>query len=407
MYKTAAPFLSIFTAFLFTCSVLIAQNDTSNVINENSNPWQISLLTCGPGEELYSSFGHSGIRVKNNQTGVDEVYNYGTFDFTQPGFYKKFTLGKLLYYVDKSSFPSFMQTYYEEKRFVKEQVLELSLKESEKIVHFLEHNLLPNNKFYKYDFIYDNCATRIRDVFPFALGNNLNYGTSLHQKKVSYRQAINQYLLGKHWERFGINLLLGARVDSAMTDASAMFLPDFLHEGFKNTSFLNKPFVKNSTTIYEGAKLETRTFNGPFWMMLGILILLILSYHIAPFSYIRSILNFLVLFISGLLGCFILFMWLGTDHQATKQNFNVLWALPTNILIAFLLKKNRGWFKIYGLAGISALLVSLIVHTMNMQELPLIEVIPFMGCLMYVYMYIYRKGLLANKAAYEDPKTQG
>src|SRR5690606_26079988 len=179
---------------------------------------RISLLTCGVGDELYASFGHSGIRIINYTAGTDEVYNYGAFDFSDPDFYQKFTLGKLLYYLDKANFRQFMSTYVHEERSVREQVLRLPTSEKQEIKTYLETNLRPENRSYPYDFLFDNCATRIRDISPAVLGNDFFWGTALPgEQQISYRTILNRYLIDKHWERLGINLLLGSNVDSIMS----------------------------------------------------------------------------------------------------------------------------------------------------------------------------------------------
>lgn len=351
---------------------------------------QISILTCGVGAELYSSFGHTGVRVKDSAQGLDVVYNYGTFDYNDPEFYSKFTLGKLLYYLDKSSFSDFLYTYQYEKRSVKEQVLNLTAAETDKLIAFLEHNLEPGNRSYLYDFLYDNCATRVRDIFPGNLGAGFYFGSAFEGEQVSFRKVINQYLHNKHWERLGINLLLGSPVDSSMNNEASMFLPDYLHEGLIHAQVASRSIVREEHTILEGAPQDPARPNGPLWAMIGLLILTVLAYLARPFHYLKGIIRFLLLFVTGAVGSLMLFMWIGTNHQACAGNYNVLWALPLNLIIAFLAHKRRIWLKIYALAAISLLLVALMVHVIGFQQLPLMEVSPLLLCLMYVYIDLYK-----------------
>lgn len=386
--------------FLYTSLLLLITlktwggADTVNHVPAPADPVTISILTCGAGEELYASFGHIGVRVRNSATGLDEVYNYGTFDFSDPDFYTKFTLGKLLYYLDKSSFGEFIGTYQEEKRTVDEQVLLLNEQDEKAIITYLENNLKPENRSYKYDFLFDNCATRIRDIFPKVLGPEFVYSDVLGGKRISYRTILNQYLINKHWERFGINLLLGSRVDSIMTNEGTMFLPDFLNKGIEGAGYKNDMFAKaNIPLIRQKGTAPLHTFNGPFWMMTGILILVILAYHVNIFRYLKGTLNTGLLLLTGLLGLFMLFMWLCTNHQACAENYNILWAFPLNAVVAFMWSKPKKWLKMYALAGISLLIVALVVHAIGIQRMPLIELLPLFACMMYIYIDMYKRSV--------------
>ncbi len=378
-----------------------AQSDTAAVLPQQSDPVRISILTCGVGDELYSSFGHTGVRIIDSTKHSDEVYNYGTFNFGDPDFYTKFTLGKLPYYLDKSSYHDFMYTYVEEKRSVKEQVLDFTPEQKKATIDYLEHNLKPENREYKYDFLFDNCATRVRDIFPKVLGTEFYFGDILSNKKIRYRDILNQYLISKHWERFGINLLLGSKVDSLMTDEGSMFLPDFIHKGLVHAKYRGKHVVLQSSTILEHKHIYAPGFNGPLWVMIGLLILTALSFLIRSFSYLKAALRFLILFATGLLGVLMLFMWLGTDHQSCADNFNILWAVPTHIIVAFLAHKKRFWLRIYALAAISLVIVALIVHLIGFQQMPLIELAPLLLCLMYIYIDMYKQNIGSPVAAGE------
>lgn len=357
------------------------------------DPIRISILTCGVGDELYSSFGHTGVRVIDSMKHTDEVYNYGTFNFSDPDFYTKFTLGKLPYYLDKSSYGDFMYTYVAEKRNVQEQVLDFTAAQKKATIAYLENNLKPENRAYKYDFLFDNCATRVRDIFPAVLGTEFYFGDILESKKISYRDIINQYLINKHWERFGINLLLGSKVDSLMTDDGSMFLPDCIHKGLVHAKYQGKHVVLQDKTILDHKHVYKTTFNGPLWCMIGLLILTALSFLVRSFRYLKAFLRFTILFLTGLLGVFMLFMWLATDHQSCADNFNILWAVPFNLVVAFVAHKKRFWLRIYALAGISLVIVALIVHLIGFQHMPLIELAPLLLCLMYIYIDMYKQNI--------------
>lgn len=376
-----------------TDSLALPKNDTSLV--------QISVLTCERGDELYASFGHSAIRVVDGRSGTDEVYNYGTFQFSDPEFYSKFVRGKLPYYLDKGSYRDFMSTYIAEKRSVKEQVLQLSSEEESGIRSYLENNLLPENRAYPYDFLFDNCATRVRDLFPEVLGAGFYYADILDGKKASYRNAINQYLADKHWERFGINLLLGSKVDSLMTDEGSMFLPHFLYKGLSESMNHGKRLVKEERALLTYEHVPKGSWNGAMWAMVGVLLITVLSYLVRPFAYLKRIVRFVILFSTGLLGCLMLFMWLGTAHESCANNFNILWAFPANVAIAFMANKKGYFLKLYALAGISMLIVSLAIHLIGIQRMPLIELSPIFLCLMYIYVDLYKSNLGQSLRSHE------
>jgi len=380
-------------ALLLASALAFGRQDTATLSPSAAGSLRISILTCGVGEELYSSFGHTGVRVTDSSRHLDVVYNYGTFNFSDPDFYTKFTLGKLLYYLDKSSFEDFMYTYREEKRNVQEQVLDLTDEQELAFVAFLERNLRPEHRAYHYDFLFDNCTTRVRDLFPKLLGTEFYFGNVLGSKKISYRNILNQYLVNKHWERFGINLLLGSRVDSIMTEDGAMFLPDFLHKGLVHAKYRGKHVVGQHIVLLDHKHVYRTAFNGPLWLMIGLLILTALSFLVKSFRYLRNILRFLVLFLTGILGVFMLFMWLGTNHQSCSDNLNILWAVPLNAGVAFIAHQKRFWLRIYALAAISLLIVALIVHVIGFQQMPLIELSPLLLCLMYIYIDMYKQNL--------------
>lgn len=384
-------YLYLLAFTLLSCCAFGQQDTTVNVPGDTSH-LRISILTCGVGDELYSSFGHTGVRIIDSARHTDEVYNYGTFNYG-PDFYKEFVRGKLLYYLDKSNFNDFMYTYVEEKRNVEEQVLDLPADRKHAMLIYLENNLLPQNKSYKYDYFFDNCATRVRDIFPKILGPEFYFGDVLHQKKISYRGIMNQYLVNKHWERFGMNLLLASPTDSIMTDEGSMYLPDFIHRGLVHAKYRGNHVVSSDTTILDHKHIFNSTFNGPLWTMIGLLILTALSFLVRSFHYLKSILRFLILLATGLLGVLMLVMWLGTDHRACSDNYNILWAIPFNVIVAFVAHKRRFWMKIYALAAISLLIVALAIHLIGFQQLPLIELSPLLVCLMYIYIDMYKQNV--------------
>ena len=206
---------------------------------------QISLLTCSPGEELYSTFGHSALRVIDSSTNTDIIYNYGTFDFDDPAFYSKFTRGKLMYFVSVQKFESFFEEYQYYQRGITEQILDLSCSEKEKLVSALRENAKEENKYYKYDFIVDNCTTRLRDIVFKNADAPVITSDIRPNEKITFRKLIHKYLDSsyQYWSKLGIDMLLGRPVDKKLTNNEAMFLPDYLLKGFDSSTIGKKPVV--------------------------------------------------------------------------------------------------------------------------------------------------------------------
>ncbi|HRO43441.1 MAG TPA: DUF4105 domain-containing protein [Flavipsychrobacter sp.] len=373
--------LLLISVFLFNSIAFSSTPDTSRL--------RISLITCGAGLQPWETFGHTAIRITDSIKGTDNVYNYGTFNGYDEEFLIKFTRGKLLYYLSSYPYRQFLLEYSEAGRSVAEQELRLPGAAKQALYEYLDWNALEENRYYKYDFFYDNCATRIRDVFSRALGKQFQVGDVLPEERtLSFREIINQYFYRVHWQRFGVNILLGSKIDKIMTDAEIMFLPDYLQEGILKSSYKGQKVSSDPVTILPGFEAPKAGLNGPFFLMLFIALLTIGGLCFKKFSKVGSVMSFLVLLLTGLIGCFIIVMWLGTDHQACQNNFNLLWALPTNVIIAFSSKKNKDK---YSLIGILLIFVSLLLHLLQIQQLPIFELSPFLLSLLFIYGMIYRK----------------
>lgn len=354
---------------------------------------RISLLTCGPGdEEVYEVFGHTGVRVIDSVQHTDVVYGYGTFAYG-PDFELQFMRGKLLYYISACTFHDFMSEYIEAKRSVHEQVLLVDWKKKEQIYSFLEWNLDPENKFYKYDFFFDNCATRIRDIFtrPEVFGNNFHYGNVLPaDKKITFRDIINQYFYKDHWTRLGVNILLGSKIDRPMTNSDVMFLPDYLRDGLAGAT-VNGQKVSSAPELILPSRTDTKAgINQGLLLTTLLAILTILGMTVSKLRVLGKIMSTLLLFVTGLLGCLILVMWFGTDHQGCTNNFNILWCLPLNVFIAFFNPKGKPR---YALIAIILIIVSFLLHIFKIQAL-IIEFVPLLLALLFIFGMIYRKDKL-------------
>lgn len=346
----------------------------------------ISVLTCSVGNELYSAFGHTAVRVIDIESGTDMVYNYGTFDFNDPDFYTKFTLGKLLYFLDKEPFDQFIYPYQLEGRSIDEQQLRINPAAEQQLLNFLEVNLQPQNRNYHYDFLYDNCATRVRDIFPITLGNSFQFGKVLEGKRISFRDAIDAHLSEKHWERFGIGIILGAPVDKKMDDNTAMFLPKYLFSGLETATLDGARFTQTKQILPGSAMPAEAPINVPFIVMFCVLVIVVLAYFIKPLKKGRTVVAFIMLLVTGLLGLQLLFMWFVTNHQSCDDNWNVLWALPLNAIAAFVPGKKVSFWRSYSLIAIVLLVAVIIIHIAGIQRFPLFELAPVFTALLIIYV---------------------
>lgn len=327
-------------------------NAQTGPVSSDTCHLRISLLTCTPGAELYSTFGHSALRVINSDQGYDIIFNYGTFDFEDPDFYQKFVKGKLLYFVSIDELTNFVEQYEYEGRGIIEQELNLSCPEKEEMLAFLFENAKEENKYYKYDFVYDNCTTRLRDILERFSKDSLITKNIRPKKRTTFRHLIHEYLNrgGQHWSKLGIDALLGKPIDKKISNREAMFLPDYLLKAFDSTTVGSKQLVSDKKTILPpslqtpGKKILTPLL---VFSVMFLLIVLLSFVNSAGAKKILFVSDFLFFFFSGALGLLILFMWFGTDHQACRNNFNIAWALPTHLIAAFLLLSKKGWIKNY------------------------------------------------------------
>ena len=220
LYKVALIALCI----VFTCANLHA---LPTIVNSTPDTLRISLLTCSPGDEIYSAYGHSAVRVVDQKRGYDLVFNYGTFDFGTPYFIPKFLCGTLDYMLSVSSYQRFIRAYERERRDVVESELILSTEERADLEQFLFRNMQPENRFYRYDFFFDNCATRIRDLVFRISGRDVSAFQKADEDE-TFRDCLHLYVGQERWYGQGIDLILGTRADQDTSDYEKAMLPGFL-----------------------------------------------------------------------------------------------------------------------------------------------------------------------------------
>jgi hypothetical protein len=299
---------------------------------------------------LYSTFGHTAIRVTDSNSVNDIVFNYGTFNFEDPGFYTKFIRGKLLYYLSAEKFEDFKYAYQAANRGITEQVLNLDAAEKIRITEALYLNIKPENSSYQYDFFFDNCTTRPRDLLVRSK-NNPGVFKPVMPEGTRFREAIHQYLdhNGKAWSKLGIDLLLGLPTDAVMTVSQSQFLPDNLMKSL-DSSNEQRQWVVSSQELYPFAPpSEAHSIFTPavvFSFLFILIFVLSLSANKKVISIVQGF-DGLLFFIVGAIGILLIFMWTATDHDMCLYNYNLLWAIPTHLVMSFFTNSKKTWVKRY------------------------------------------------------------
>ncbi len=356
---------------------------------------EVSVITCGPGTaELYASFGHSAFRVLDLENKIDKVYNYGTFDFSTPNFYTKFVQGKLLYQLSSYNFGNFLKSYHRENRWVKGQVLDLDQVQVQKVFDYLEENAKPENRSYKYDFFYDNCSTKLYAVLEDALGEDLVFKSDFDKVNYSHRDLIELYMGHQPWADFGIDLALGADIDRKASSMEYMFLPDYVFEAFTSIEIKKNgkldPVVKRTEEILLSYNQESK--QGSFTPILLFSVIAILIIWITYKDYNNKtrnkILDTLLFSVTGLIGIILLLLWFATDHSATANNFNILWAFAPNLMFAFLLNKNAKLSKFYAFTLLILLDIMVLLWIFKVQVFHY-SLIPLTLGLYVRYIYLW------------------
>jgi len=308
-----------------------------------------SMLTCGSGNDFYTTFGHSAIRITDTANGIDWVYNYGTFDFNTPNFYWKFTRGQLNYRLSREHFSDFMLTYNYEQRAVWEQKLNFTHQEINNLYTMLEWNNLPENRYYLYDIFRDNCATRVRDMICAATDHRDIVVEWPEENKHSYRYFLHSNMHDTlEWWRLGIDLLLGMRVDKRCTTDECMYHPIQMMQRYDcscatltgHKTLEDMPLTGKTVQLLA----DTREPMHRSFPPLVVFALLFLGVGLLSWKRLWPRWADRVLFVvAGIIGLFLTFMWAGTGHWCTAWNLNILWASPMLILIAIRLERSPLW----------------------------------------------------------------
>lgn len=327
--------LATLALLLFVC---LQQTVSANVNERGSSDIYISLLTCTPGDEIYSAYGHSAIRLKDAGRGLDVVFNYGTFDFDTPFFVPKFLCGTLDYMLSASNFSRFLEAYRREGRGVEEQEVILSSSQKRDIERFLFTNLQPENRFYRYDFFFDNCATRIRDLF-FRYANIDDNRVKVKSENETFRDCLHQFVGQNEWWGTGIDLILGVRADESISEFEKAMLPKYLDLLMANEGLLGEPKV-----LLERANIPTLgvfAFFSPWFFSIAMFLAVLAA---CVFERRRGVwirwMDYTLFSAASLLALLFWFLWVVSDIKITSYNMNTLWASALYVPILFLVVRG-------------------------------------------------------------------
>lgn len=377
--------LIIFLSIVFQYAFLYASKPINPSDSLVKNSIEISLLTFSPGDGVENVWGHTGVRVKDIDRGIDEVYNYGTYKFDEPNFLLKFLRGKLKYSLSTDNFDLVQRYYSYYQRGIYEQKLNLTSEEAEKIFSALQTNAKEENRYYLYDFFFDNCSTRPNEIIEKNLSSPLHYN---YVEKMTFRELLELQIHGREWLMFGIDLIIGNIADRQTDVRQSSFLPEKLKENFRNISksasgdgnpAKKLVYEEKFLTNFDRPEIKNYLIFSPLAIFTLLFVLELLIFY---FSYLRRKIMFawydklwLGLALAG--GMVITFLWFMTDHKATKDNWNYLILNPLYLILLFKKSKLRYWIS-YTLTIV--LLAFLIFHRILPQDFN-IATIPLAGIL--------------------------
>lgn len=288
---------------------------------------EISVLTCGVGNEMYTLFGHTALRVKDFNQNLDVVYNWGMFDFKTPNFYSKFVKGDLLYFLDVSDFNGFLNNYTYDNREVVEQQLNLTYAQKMAVWNEINRQLKSNDRYYTYGFIKNNCTTKVVDVINKTVSEPLQ--TNFPTNNYSYRYILNEGLTNHYFEKLGINLLFGY---STNQQNKLIFLPIKL----KDALTFNKSLIKSEKKLNYVQPLKNAiSLNSVYTLWVIVLFLAIFV--------LKNIAQRIYFLIIAIFSLFLVAVSLFTHHEELFFNMWILFYNPL-FFVGIVLKNKKIFF---------------------------------------------------------------
>ncbi len=375
----------ITSAFLFVILSLLSL--TAQI--QLSDSARISLLTVSPWTgAIYSLYGHTVLKVEDDSTGVDAAFNYGYFDSSQPYFMYHFIKGETDYVLGVTTYQDFLIENQMKGLEVVEQELNLSTAQKQQLWDLLYINSLPENRRYRYNFLFDNCATRPRDMVEMIIQKPVQYPST--RSNQTFRDLIHECVNEFAWMKFGIDLVIGSDADKFITDREKMFLPLYLMEAFRdakvlNNDTINTPLVKSTNIILESDSEEVNNSEQfiikPVAVAFALLLFtLIISFLQARYNYHKTerIYDSILFSVAGVAGLVVTFLVFFSEHPAVSPNWNLSWLHFMHLIIAvlFWVKSMEKVVYYYHFINFAVLSLFLISWCFLPQQLPL-ATIPF------------------------------
>ena len=339
--------------FVLCSIILLGYSD--RIFSQISNDTLVYLITCGPGTETYSIYGHSALRIVIPEKQTDIVYNWGVFDFNTTHFAWKFAKGRLDYMLDTEVFNGFLKGYFFEKRYVYSQKININAKETRKLLELVNENLKPENILYRYDFFYDDCTTRIRDLLEKSIGNRLIYPPPELGKLPTFRDMVGKYQNPYPWLKFGVDLLMGLTADKRASFRDRMFLPidmkDELSKSAIQRSEKRIPLLQNPEILldFDAPLTKQKFFSSPPFVFTMLIILILIMAGLIKSAKMIRIIDVIIYSFFSILSILMIFFNFFTDHQQMKWNLNIIWLNPFILVCSAMLilnKKGTLWFRI-------------------------------------------------------------
>lgn len=366
-----------------------------SVQSQSTDSIRFSLLTCAPGTEIYSLFGHTAIRYENYTRRIDVVFNYGMFSFNTPNFIFRFVAGETDYQLGITPYSYFEAEYAMRGSSVYQQVLNLTQSEKERLLTILENNYLPENRIYRYNYFYDNCTTRARDKIEECIEGKVVYPDSLSGK--SYRSIVHEFTAGSPWDEFGIDLCLGAEADKEINKRQQMFSPFYMKYYASNAYIVDaggthRPLILDEAKIVdvEPEDVQPGFILSP--LMCGALFLalcVVMAWGQWKTQRIWWGWDIVLYGLQGLAGCIIAFLFFFSVHPTVGSNWLLILFNPIPLLyLPFMVYKAVKRKKDY-------------YHVGNMVYLTLfITILPFCGQEFNLTVLPLALGLLVTSASH-------
>ncbi len=301
---------------------------------------RFSVLTCSPGDEAYSLFGHTALRYVNEEKKVDVVFNYGYFDFNSPGFMWRFALGETDYRLGAVPFRFFIPEYVDRGSSITEQVLDLTPGQVERLMDALLENNKPENSVFRYNYFYKNCTTMARDKFLEIVSGDSKVVFEESGEEKSFRDELNRMTAAHPWFTFGLNVILGSDIDETATKEELQFIPSNLMNDLDKAYIVDsdgnrRPLVKEKRVLVHENKPKVEQGNfTPFYASL-LLLLLTMIVMLCELRRKKTFWGYdiILMLMQGAAGLGILFMWIFSEHPAVGSNYAILLLNPLALIV--------------------------------------------------------------------------